>query len=432
MREPKHHDNGDAPEAGARKGSLYLTELKRAPEEADYEQPAEQRPGIPPARNLRSAKEDKTARLVIGFLGVVAVAIIMLILFSEKGKPRVRKTGEASLGRPKTTEAAPNGNNSIVPAGTMQPVEDDKQQPGEVNAGDIENTKKPRTNTESTANPSAVSGPKNLAQIPPFPPANNDDNWSPPPYEQKSTEGAADQKPDDDNGGGLAKPSLVFTASNEKTRSAIPVEDAGPRLDLGSGSRLSARLASVVTTAVDQPVIAIVEYNYEHDGHVIVPAGSKAVGNVRQADRSGYLQVHFDHLEMPDGTNVAIDALATDTNLGPLRGKVTGTSHGKNLAVRALTGIGQTSAMLVGQSNLNSPVSEADLMRMQMAENMGEAGDEEIARLMLMEHPIVTLPAGLPIYVVFEKPPEGRSSQRGPVGTQRMGGEVTNNLPGLP
>jgi hypothetical protein len=49
------------------------------------------------------------------------------------------------------------------------------------------------------------------------------------------------------------------------------------------------------------------------------------------------------------------------------------------------------SAMLVGQNNLNGAVSEADLMRTQMSENLGRAGDEEITRQMV-EHPIVTLP----------------------------------------
>ena len=202
---------------------------------------------------------------------------------------------------------------------------------------------------------------------------------------------------------GLAKPSLVFTASTEKSSQSAPTDHDIPLLDMGTGSRLAARLASVVTTAVDQPVIAIVEYSYEHDGQLIVPAGSKAVGSVHQADRSGYLQIHFDHLETPDGSSIPIDALATDTNLGPLRGKVTGTGRGKNFAVRAATGIGQMSAMLVGQPNLNGAISEADLMRMQLAENVGRAGDEEINRMTLTEHPIVTLPAGLPIYVVFEK-----------------------------
>ena len=204
-----------------------------------------------------------------------------------------------------------------------------------------------------------------------------------------------------------------------------------PTLDLGIGSRLSARLASVVTTAVDQPVVAIIEYGYEHDGQIIVPAGSKAVGSVRQADRSGYLQLHFDHLETPDGSAIAIDALGTDTNLGPLRGKVTGTGTGKNFAVRALTGIGQMSAMLVGQGNLNGPVSEADLMRMQLAENVGRAGDQEINRQVLMEHPIVSLPAGLRIYVVFEKQPQDKSVRRASDELRRMERGMVNSAPSV-
>jgi len=58
-------------------------------------------------------------------------------------------------------------------------------------------------------------------------------------------------------------------------------------------------LASVVTTAVDQPVVAIIEYGYQHDGQIIVPAGSKAVGTVRQQTAVATCKLHFDHLEMP-------------------------------------------------------------------------------------------------------------------------------------
>jgi hypothetical protein len=41
------------------------------------------------------------------------------------------------------------------------------------------------------------------------------------------------------------------------------------------------------------PVVAVVEYNYERNGIVIIPAGTKAVGHVEQADRSGYLSIRF-------------------------------------------------------------------------------------------------------------------------------------------
>ena len=393
---------------GSRKAhTLYLTELERQAQEAQDKESASETPQemAPPKRSFRMAKDDKTVRLLIGFAGVVAVALIMLILFSDKGKPRTKKTADASLGRPKTAEAVtPNDNGSVVPQGTMQPMRDDQQQPGQVNANDIENTKKTRVSGGETKSAQADVQAKNLGQIPSFPKsADNGDGWTPPSYGQQDSAVANASQVQDKAVDGLAKPSLVFTASTEKSSQSAPTDQDIPLLDMGTGSRLAARLASVVTTAVDQPVIAIVEYSYEHDGQLIVPAGSKAVGSVHQADRSGYLQIHFDHLETPDGSSIPIDALATDTNLGPLRGKVTGTGRGKNFAVRAATGIGQMSAMLVGQPNLTGAISEADLMRMQLAENVGRAGDEEINRMTLVEHPIVTLPAGLPIYVVFEK-----------------------------
>ena len=166
----------------------------------------------------------------------------------------------------------------------------------------------------------------------------------------------------------------------------------------------------MVTTAVQQPVVAIIEYNYERNGQIVVPAGSKAVGTVIQGDRSGFIQLKFDHLEFPDGGSATIDAIATDTSLGPLRGKVTGTHQGRNVAVRSLAGIGSVAAMALGQSNANGAFSQADMIRMQAASNIGRAGDEEVMRLNMTEHPIVTLPAGLRIYVVFEKASRSRWS----------------------
>ena len=400
------NNNGSKPDS-RKAHTLYITELERQAQEAqDNESTAQDlREVAAPKRSFRMAKDDKTVRMLIGFAGVVAVALIMLILFSDKGKPRAKKSAEASLGRPKSAETtAPSDNGSVVPQSSMQPMQEDRQQPGQVNANDIENTRKARVGTTETNPKQTDVRAKNLGQVPAFPTSNdNVDNWTPPPYSQKEVTTATAAQVPDKTPDGLTKPSLVFTASTEKPPQATPTGQELPLLDMGTGSRLAARLASVVTTAVDEPVIAIIEYSYEHDGQIIVPAGSKAVGSVHQADRSGYLQIHFDHLETPDGTSTPIDALATDTNLGPLRGKVTGTGREKNFAVRAATGIGQMSAMLVGQNNLNGAISEADLMRMQLAENVGRAGDEEINRMMLMEHPIVTLPAGLPIYVVFEK-----------------------------
>jgi hypothetical protein len=150
----------------------------------------------------------------------------------------------------------------------------------------------------------------------------------------------------------------------------------------------------------------VIEYNYERDGEIIVPAGAKAVGHIRDANRSGYVDLQFDSLLMPDGASVPIEAAATDLDLRPLKGKVSGKNTGKNVLVRSLSGIGQASAMFVGQGSLSQPLSESDLMRERVSNNIGETGDEEVSRLAVNQQIVVTVSAGAPIYVVLEQTPK--------------------------
>ena len=122
--------------------------------------------------------------------------------------------------------------------------------------------------------------------------------------------------------------------------------------------------------------------------------------------RSGYVDIQFDSLLMPDGAVVPIEAAATVLDLRPLKGKVEGKNTGKNVLVRSLSGIGQAGAMVVGQGSLNQPLSESDLMRERVSNNVGEAGDEEVSRLAITQHIVVTISADTPIYVVLEQTPK--------------------------
>jgi len=176
-------------------------------------------------------------------------------------------------------------------------------------------------------------------------------------------------------------------------------------IDLGlpTGSRLRARLESAASTAIRTPVLAVIEYNYEHEGEIIVPAGAKAVGHIQQADRSGYMTIQFESLMMPDGAAIPIEGVATNLSLGPPKGKVEGKNTGKNVLVRSLSGIGEVGAMLVGRGNLDRPLSEEDMLRERVSNNVGEASDEQVSSLALTEHVVVTIPADTAIYVVLEK-----------------------------
>ena len=90
-------------------------------------------------------------------------------------------------------------------------------------------------------------------------------------------------------------------------------------------------------------------------------------------------------------------------SLQAIKGKVTGKQAGKSMLVRSLAGIGETAAMIVGAPGANGAVSENDLLRMRVADNIGNAGDEQIMRMMTMQHIVVSVQAGTEIYVVFEK-----------------------------
>jgi hypothetical protein len=200
------------------------------------------------------------------------------------------------------------------------------------------------------------------------------------------------------------QPSLVFVHKEISVPSNSPAEADAPGLGLPTGTRLRATLEAAASTAVRTPVIAVVQYNYQKDGEIIVPAGSKALGRIEQADRSGYLSIRFDSLLMPDGSSTSIDAVATDLRLRPLKGKVEGKNTGKNVLIRSLSGIGQVGAVFAGRSGgLNAPLSEGDLVRERLGTNIGESADQEIARLNLTERVVVSVDANTPIYVVLDR-----------------------------
>jgi Bacterial conjugation TrbI-like protein/Phage integrase family len=199
-------------------------------------------------------------------------------------------------------------------------------------------------------------------------------------------------------------------------------EGAGTRSDLQSVSNLglapgyhvAARLESMATTAVHAPVTAVVEYNYERDGEVLIPEGSRIVGKISQADPSGLVNITFSSIEFPGGETVPIDAVAADMSLQAIKGKVTGKQAGKSMLVRSLSGIGETAAMIVGAPSANGAFGEDDLLRVRMADNIGNASDQEIMQMMTMQHIVVSVPAGTEIYVIFEK-----SQQPDAAGTEK-------------
>ena len=207
------------------------------------------------------------------------------------------------------------------------------------------------------------------------------------------------------------KGSLVFVQAEEGSQSRafgeqLAIERESSIADaLPTGTRLVARLEAPVSSGVTAPVVAVIEYNYERDGEIVVPAGARALGRLQQANRSGYMSLHFATLEMPDGDTEKIDAGAMGLDYKPLKGNVTGRNRAGRFLVESLTGLGTMATYLVGynSASFNAPFSSSALLREHLASNVGIAGQDELNQAALNQNVIVTLPGSTRFYLVFQK-----------------------------
>jgi hypothetical protein len=374
----------------------------------------------PATRTKQRAKQQiEQNRLVIIAAGAIVAALLVFAAVSmpRRGEPSKTKGRSAITTNRSNSETIDTGTDKslfpIIDSGRPN-AKDDHQ--GFLNERDLERTATRRPPKTSQAVQTNTAG--TLGSIAPF----GDQTWQAPPYHPGSSAEASNLEKAEQEG--MEKSSLIYVqkVSAVAPRSvALDNSVAEPGLDLETGTRLRARLESAPSTAVQAPVLAVIEYNYERDGQIVVPAGAKAVGHIRDANRSGYVDIQFDSLLMPDGASVPIQAVATDLDLRPLKGKVEGRNTGKNVLVRSLSGIGQAGSMLIGQGSLNQPLSESDLMRERVGSNVGEAGDEQVSRLAMNQHIVVTVSAGVPIYVILERERKINEASPQPVGRSAPG-----------
>jgi hypothetical protein len=56
------------------------------------------------------------------------------------------------------------------------------------------------------------------------------------------------------------------------------------------------------------------------------------------------------------------------------------------------------------------------MLRERVSNNIGQASDEQVSRLVLTEHVVVTIPANTPIYVVLKKNATAKTASAGTPG----------------
>jgi hypothetical protein len=206
---------------------------------------------------------------------------------------------------------------------------------------------------------------------------------------------------------------------------------------LPNGTRLVARLQAAVSSAVKTPVVAAIEYNYERDGEIIIPAGTKAFGDLQQANRNGEVGIRFHTLQMPDGSTEKINAGSMSLTYGPLKGSVSGSNAVKRVLVRTLSGVGTMASYLVGGpggfGGVDGQLNNSILLRERLASNAGLAGEQEMAGLAVNENIVVSVPGNTRFFIVLqegsgEKSP-ARTAPASAQGAAQYAAEGTTSLP---
>ncbi len=361
----------------------------------------------------------KNKLLLLG--GGLAIAVLFFIFTALVGRsPKRQMTAKTPLQQGKQ-EMTPPTKGSVTPLmeTVRNPAPDNSA--GQLGPNDIRRTRSseakmpPSTNAPMPASPipaKQIPAPS-LASVPSF--ADTQQRWEEPrPYGMTAT--APTPSPQSQLQSSLKEPSLIFVRSEIQNRVASALEGGSgasdmPLLNMTPGSRIQAKLQTQVSSAVQAPVVAIVEYTYAVGDRVIVPAGARVYGELQQADPSGLVSVKFDEIELLDGAREKIDAIGTSLELGPIKGEVTGKNTGKNLLVRGAEGMGALLAEIAG-NNTGAAFSEGDMLRERVATNIGTAGDSEIMNLNAKSRVVVSVPADTKIYVVFTKHEAGSSELR--------------------
>src|SRR5579872_6204412 len=364
-----------------------------------------------PSRRELSRDKSKSFLLLAG--ATIALLLIFLGVFSSP-KTRAPLPGETARGAPGLGRKTTPGQEQNDAAKTVTPMlnadvrEGDNGSGSQVTPQDVGGTS-PRYNQFRQAGNGAA-----LEKPPAGRPANSEAyalknvDFSDPTVGPASIP-SPPRMPAGQSDSELKKPSIVFVRA---AQSATPSFERSPREDdtlaaiLPAGTRLVARLEAPISSAVPAPVIAVIECNYERNGEIVLPAGSRVFGKLSRVSPSGFVGFQFERVETPEGTVEKIDATAMDLKFGPIKGNVSGRNRGKNFLVRSVTGIGTVAAYVVGgqgTTGFNGPISENSLLRERLADNIGMAGQDEINTLTSNQNIVVTVPGNTRFYVVVEK-----------------------------
>jgi type IV secretory pathway VirB10-like protein len=358
---------------------------------------------------------EKSKLILLG--GGLLVAVLFFAFTSLVNHSSSMKKATGKKANNQAQQQAPGqSKGSVTPL--METVRNDIQEntSGQVHPGDIKRTSTPAPGEGESAGAALPRKPRaggtasanTLGAIPSF--SDTQQKWEEPQPYGEANHASSVQTQQSQNA--LKEASLVFVRAPAQSQTSNTANhatsDAAPVLEMTPGARIEAKLETQISSAVQAPVVAVVEYTYAIGDRIVVPAGARVYGQLQQADRFGFVGVKFDEIELLDGQREKIEAIGAGLDLGPIKGTVYGKNTGKNFLIRAASGVGSLAATLVG-NNSSAAFSEGDLLRERVSENIGDAGDSELMSLNVTSRVVVSVPADTKIYIVFTRHDESQT-----------------------
>jgi type IV secretory pathway VirB10-like protein len=347
--------------------------------------------------------------------GGLLVAVLFFAFTSLVNHSSSTKKTTGNQPNHQAQQASSLSKGSVTPL--MESVRNDvpENTSGQIHPGDIKRTSTPASGAGESAGAAlprkypagGTASANTLGAIPSF--SDTQQKWEEPQPYGEAYRTSSVQAQQSQNA--LKEVSLVFVRAPAQQASNTlghTTSETAPLLEMTPGARIEAKLETQISSAVQAPVVAVVEYTYAIGDRIVVPAGARVYGQLQQADRSGFVGVKFDEIELLDGQREKIEAIGAGLDLGPIKGTVYGKNTAKNFVIRAASGIGSLAATLVG-NNSSAAFSEGDMLRERVSENIGDAGDSELMSMNLTSRVVVSVPADTKIYIVFTRHDESQA-----------------------
>ncbi len=170
-------------------------------------------------------------------------------------------------------------------------------------------------------------------------------------------------------------------------------------LGIPSGTRIPALLSNrIFSFNVEAPVIALIDRDFKWKEKVVIPKGTKFLGEASVVKSIDRINVSFNTLIFPDGKEVKVRAMALSPDgAGGIKGKVQ-----KHRDIKALKAVGET---LLGGVSLfaggvrNAPFSMEDQLRLNLTQNLTSQAAQDLRSVRVDQS--ITAEAYTPIDVMI-------------------------------